>query len=193
MRGWLYKNDIMTSKQICSIFKIDDLRLLPEVILPIVLSNSKERDALYRQLIEMNAHDLSYDWFRSIYEEEFSERKEKKQDFTPNSVGILSSALTAMKDGSTYEPTAGNGSMIISDWWRKASSHLPFNFYPSRNPVECWELSDRSIPILLLNLSIRGIVGVVHHGDVLEQAEKATYRLINEKDDCLGFSKVFAL
>ena len=98
-----------------------------------------------------------------------------------------------MKDGATYEPTAGNGSMLIADWWRKAQAHVPFDFYPSKNPIECWELSDRSIPILLLNLSIRGIVGIVHHGDVLEQKEKATYQLVNEKDDCLGFSKVIAL
>ena len=27
----------------------------------------------------------------------------------------------------------------------------------------------------------------------LEQKEKATYQLVNEKDDCLGFSKVIAL
>ena len=101
--------------------------------------------------------------------------------------------ITGVKDGATYEPTAGNGSMLIADWWRKAQAHVPFDFYPSKNPIECWELSDRSIPILLLNLSIRGIVGIVHHGDVLEKKEKATYQLVNEKDDCLGFSKVIAL
>lgn len=182
----------MKKEELFRIFKVNDMRLLPEAIMPVVMSNSHERDEIYRELLYLNNYDLSYDWFQSIYEGEFSERKEKKQDFTPNALGILSSALTTMKDGSTYEPTAGNGSMIIADWWRKASAHLPFDFYPSKNPVECWELSDRSIPILLLNLSIRGIVGVVHHGDVLEQTEKATYRFINEKDDCLGFSKVFA-
>lgn len=166
------------------------MRLLPEAIIRILLSNNSDRDNIYRELLQLNDFDVSYDWFQSLYEDEFSERKEKKQDFTPNSLGILSSMLTDIKDGSTYEPTAGNGSMLIADWWRKASNHLPFDFYPSKNQIECWELSDRSLPILLLNLSIRGIVGVVHHGDVIERKEKARYILTNPNDDCLGFSKI---
>lgn len=183
----------MKKEDLFRIFNVNDMRLLPEAIMPVVTSNSPERDRIYRELLELNEYDVSRDWFQSIYEGEFSERKEKKQDFTPNSLGILSSTLTGVKDGATYEPTAGNGSMLIADWWRKAQEHIPFDFFPSKNPIECWELSGRSIPILLLNLSIRGIVGVVHHGDVLEQKDKATYQLINEKDDCLGFSKVIVL
>ena len=192
----MYCNDCelnMKKEDIFSIFNVDDIRLLPEAIMPVVISNSQERDDIYRELLELNNYDVSHDWFQSLYEGEFSERKEKKQDFTPNSLGTLSSMITGVKDGATYEPTAGNGSMLIADWWRKAQAHVPFDFYPSKNPIECWELSDRSIPILLLNLSIRGIVGIVHHGDVLEQKEKATYQLVNEKEDCLGFSKVIAL
>ena len=183
----------MDKTQLLALFKVDDLRLLPEALLSVVLSNNGERDDLYRHLLEMNGYDVSYDWFQSVYEGEMSERKEKKQDFTPHSIAVLSSTITGNKDGSAYEPTAGNGGMLIADWWRKAALHLPFDFYPSKNPVECWELSGRSIPILLLNLSIRGIVGIVHHGDVLEKKEEATYQLINEKDDCLGFSKVIRL
>ena len=159
--------------------------------MPIVLSNSPERDEIYCALLEINGYDVSYDWFQSIYEGEMSERKEKKQDFTPNSLGLLASMLSGRVDGSSYEPTAGNGSMIIADWWRKAQSHIPFDFFPSKNPIECWELSSRSIPILLLNLSIRGMVGTVYHGDVLEKRIIRRYSLVNEKDDCLGFSKVF--
>lgn len=183
----------MKKEDLFSIFEVTDMRLLPEAIMLVVMSNSPERDDIYRELLDLNNHDVSHDWFQSLYEGELSERKEKKQDFTPNSLGILSSMLIGIKDGATYEPTAGNGSMLIADWWRKAQAHVPFDFYPSKNPIECWELSDRSIPILLLNLSIRGIVGIVHHGDVLEQKEIATYQLVNEKDDCLGFSKVIAL
>ena len=83
--------------------------------------------------------------------------------------------------------------MIIADWWRKALAHVPFDFFPSENPVECWEISGRSLPFLLLNLSIRGIVGIVHHGDVLEGKESATYKLVNEKNDCLAFSKIYEI
>lgn len=149
---------------------------------------SPQRDSVYHQLLELFNYDVSYEWFAPLYESEFSERKEKKQDFTPATVSLLCSRIASGYDGTTYEPTAGNGSMIISDWWNKAANHMPFDFYPSRNRVECWELSDRSIPILLLNLSIRGIEGVVHHGDVLELEEIARYELVNPMDDCLGFS-----
>lgn len=183
----------MKKEDLLSLFKVEDIRLLPEAILPVVLSNGAGRDDIYRTLLEMNGHDVSQDWFQDIYEAEQSDRKDKKQDFTPASVSQLASALCGQKDGSTHEPTAGNGGMIIADWWRKASAHIPFDFYPSKNPVECWELSGRCLPILLLNLSIRGMVGIVHHGDVLEKKETATYRLVNEKDDCLAFSKIYKI
>ena len=56
--------------------------------------------------------------------------------------------------------------------------------------VTCWELSARSIPILLLNLTIRGIMGYVYHGDVLERNVKMKYILLNRKDDTLCFSEI---
>lgn len=178
----------MTEKELIRIFDAVDMLDLPEKMLPIVLSNSEQRNDIYRKLLYINNYDVSKDWFQDIFEQRMSERKDKKQDFTPSSVSVLASSITGTKDGSFYEPTAGNGSMIIADWWRKAQLHVPFDFFPSKNYIECWELSHRSIPFLLLNLSIRGIVGTVHHGDVLEKKEYATYILSNPKDDCLGFS-----
>lgn len=137
----------------------------------------------------MNDYDMSYDWFQGLYENELSERKQKKQDFTPNSLGILCSKLTSQA-GPIHEPTAGNGSMIIADWWQRCHNKIPWEHFPSQNMVTCWELSARSIPILLLNLSIRGIMGYVYHGDVLEKSIKMKYILLNRKDDTLGFSDI---
>ena len=56
--------------------------------------------------------------------------------------------------------------------------------------ISVWELSDRAIPLLLLNLSIRGIMGYVYHGDVLDVTVKARYILLNRSDDAIGFSDV---
>lgn len=56
--------------------------------------------------------------------------------------------------------------------------------------ITCWELSARSIPILLLNLSIRGMMGYVYHGDVLTKEVKQKYILLNRKDDTLAFSEI---
>lgn len=179
----------MKKEELFSLFGIEDLRDLPDAVMNLLLGDIKVRDEVYRELIRNNNMDMSYDWFQDIYESELSERRQKKQDFTPNSLGILCSEITG-QIGSIHEPTAGNGSMIIADWWQRCSKKMPWDHFPSQNMVTCWELSARSIPILLLNLSIRGIMGYVYHGDVLTNEVKQKYILLNRKDDTLAFSEI---
>ena len=179
----------MRKEMLFSLFGIEDLKDLPVAIMNLLDGDIDVRNEVYRELIRQNNGDMSYDWFQEIYETELSERKQKKQDFTPNSLGVLCSKLTS-QSGSIHEPTAGNGSMIIADWWERCRKKIPWEHFPSQNMVTCWELSARSIPILLLNLSIRGIMGYVFHGDVLEKSVKMKYILLNRKDDTLGFSDI---
>lgn len=171
------------------LFDIEDLRDFPEAVMNLLQGDIEKRDEVYKELIRINNNDMSYDWFQDIYEGELSERKQKKQDFTPNALGVICSKLTD-QTGSVHEPTAGNGSMIIADWWERCRKKMPWECFPSQNMVTCWELSARSIPILLLNLSIRGIMGYVYHGDVLEKDVKQKYILLNREDDALAFSEV---
>ena len=180
----------MTTNELLCCFGIQDIRTLPETIMEVLLGPQQARNDIYKELLKINNYDMSYDWFQQIYEEELSQRKEKKQDFTPNVIGELSAKLCGTDQRTTYEPTAGNGSMLIADWYAKLSKKYPWEFLPSKNQIECWELSDRSIPILLLNLSIRGIMGVIYHGDVLEQTIKQKYILLNRRDDALAFSEI---
>lgn len=180
----------MTKKDCMDLFQLDDILDLPDAVMNTINLPLNERNVIYRKLLRLNEYNLSRDWFQDIYEAELSQRKQNKQDFTPNMVGVLASLLTSTPKGVTHEPTAGNGSMIIADWWNRCSKVLPFEFFPSENMYVAWELSARSIPILLLNLSIRGIMGVVYHGDVLEQKVLNKYILLNEKDDALGFSEI---
>jgi hypothetical protein len=180
----------MTKQQLFDLFNIADLLDLPSAVMTLLEGDPEKRDKVYRQLIVLNNLDLSQDFFQELYESELSQRKQKKQDFTPNSVGTLASLLTGLPKGIIHEPTAGNGSMIIADWWNRCLLHFPWTYKPSENIVSCWELSDRSIPLLLLNLSIRGIMGEVMHGDVLERTVKARYLLINEHDNPLAFSTI---
>ena len=179
----------MTTSELYTIFHIEDLKDLPQAVMLLLEENREKRDAVYRQLIAMNSYDLSYDWFQPLYEAELSERRQKKQDFTPRELGTLCSELTG-QHGSLHEPTAGNGGMIIADWWQRCRKHLPWEHFPSQHMVTCWELSSRALPLLLLNLSIRGIMGYVYHGDVLEGAVKQKYILLNRTDDTLAFSDV---
>lgn len=180
----------MTKQQVFEIFKIEDLNDLPDAIMKVLEGDRITAIAVYDELLAANNYDLSKDWFQEVYEEALSERGQKKQDFTPHSVSNLASLITGNKKGAIHEPTAGNGSMIIADWWNRCKSTLPWYHKPSENLVNCWELSNRSIPILLLNLSIRGIMGYVYHGDVLEQKVKAKYILLNRNDDTLSFSDI---
>lgn len=180
----------MTRNEALSTFKINDLLNLPTRIREILFGERAYRDELYRDLIRMHGGDMTFDWFQQVYEDELSERKNKGQDFTPKEVSELECKLVGGNGGIIHEPTAGTGGLIIQYWWGIAKKSVPWDFKPSSCIFSCWELSDRSIPILLLNLSIRGIMGEVFHGDVLENKAVDRYVLINEKDDPMAFSDI---
>ncbi len=179
----------MKKEELFNLFGIEDLKDLPSAVMNLLDGDIDARNEVYKELIRKNNGDMSHDWFQEIYETELSERKQKKQDFTPNILGVLCSNITS-QSGSIHEPTAGNGSMIISDWWERCRKKIPWEHFPSQNMITCWELSARSIPILLLNLSIRGMMGYVYHGDVLTKEVKQKYILLNRKDDTLAFSEI---
>lgn len=178
-------------KELLSLFGIADVMDLPSAVGGLLFADKGKRNAVYHRLMELHDHDMSYDWFQKLYEREFAQRKNQKQDFTPPEVtSIVSKIALGEEPGSVHEPTAGTGGLVISAWWERCRRGLPWEFFPSRNMVTCWELSDRAIPLLLLNLSIRGIMGYVYHGDVLEGKVTQKYILLNKTDDCLGFSDV---
>lgn len=178
-------------KGILEAFQTDDFRLLPEKVMTVILGGVEERNRIYMNLIEMNHGDLSFDWFQRLHEEEYSQRKELKQDFTPPQVCALVAKIAGC--GTTHEPTAGSCGLLIAKWWNEMQRILPWDYKPSLHMVDCWELSDRSIPFLLLNLSIRGMMGYVTHGDVLTQQVKHRYALLNRKDDPMAFSEIIEI
>lgn len=179
----------MNKRECLDFFRIQDLIELPKAIWSLLELPLEHRNDRFKDLLRLNNYQLCKDWFQPIFEEELSERKQKKQDFTPYELSVLCSLLTS-RTGRMHEPTAGNGSMVIADWRNRLSKCTPWEYHPSENMVTVWELSDRSLPILLLNLSIRGIMGYVYHGDVLEQTVKQKYILLNRGDDALGFSEI---
>lgn len=172
-----------------ALFGIEDINDLPNAIMAILEGDTDKRNEIYKELLRLWNYDLSVEHFAPLFEASLSERKEKKQDFTPQQISELCAMLTA-KEGIIHEPTAGNGSMVISYWWNMAKKVPPHLFKPSDCIISAWELSNRSLPILLLNLSIRGIMGEVFHGDVLEKKYKKRYVLLNEDNDPIGFSKI---
>lgn len=180
----------MNKDDCCRIFNVEDIIDLPQAAMNIVMGDRERRDAVYRELLSVNRYDMSFDWFRQLYEEEFAQRKKQKQDFTPVEVSEIVAKIALPTVGTIHEPTAGTGGLIISAWWEQCRRAIPWDYYPSQHMISVWELSDRAIPLLLLNLSIRGIMGYVYHSDVLEGTVKARYILLNRSDDALGFSDV---
>lgn len=180
----------MTNEQCCEIFAIRDIQNLPNAALEVVLGDKKRRHDVYRQLLEVNGYDMGLDWFQRIYEAEMSEGKRKGQHFTPPEIYRLVSELTSNEARSVHEPTAGTGGLIIGDWWRKCSAVNPWRWKPREHLYVAWELSDRALPLLLINLSIRGIHALVYHGDTLEKTIFAKYGIFNTTNDPLAFSEV---
>lgn len=170
------------------ILGITDVMNLPAAVMSLLNGDTSIRDDKYRQLINAADGHMDKDWFQEIYEAELSQRHQNKQDFTPSSVSQLLNGIVGEQATCYHEPTAGNGSLLISAWWDKARKLFPWEWRSDMFRVDCWELSDRSVPLLLLNLSVRGIIGTVHHGDVLEQTEKARYELTCK--DGLSFSNI---
>lgn len=181
--------------EINKILGIRDSYKAPDRIYDILTSNIDERNAVFKQFLELFKNDVSYDWFHEYFQEEHAQRKKLGQDFTPNSVSdlLVKMTTTVNKHGSTYEPTAGTGGILIRKWQHDRMQTNPFDYRPSDYMYNAEELSDRAIPYLLFNLIIRGMNAVVIQCDVLTRDCYGIFFVQNDKDDFLGFSSLNVL
>lgn len=160
-----------------------------------ILYNREEREAIFKEMLGWFEYDVDFDWFHQYFQEEHADRKGKKQDFTPNSVGTLMAELMAIeKDGGNYyEVAAGTGGLMIRHWDTTRRKVSPFSY-------DCWdyfhtveELSDRTIPFLLFNMMLRGMNGIVIHGDSISRNAKGVFFIQNFTGDHLQFSDLNVL
>lgn len=129
-----------------------------------LLNNPKDKANLFDSFLNEDS-DLSYDWFTKYFQDVYSDRKDKKQDFTPKELTELASKILG-DTCSNIDLCAGTGGLTIRRWIDNKNSH----FYME-------ELSDAAIPFLLFNCSIRNMNAVIRHGDTLHQEFKTTYVL----------------
>lgn len=182
-------------KKINELLKIDDSYKAPEKIMSI-LKNNGEAYELFLNFLEVYKWDLSYDWFRDYFQDEHSDRKVKKQDFTPDCVSNLIARLTQSDvciGGVVLDAACGTGSIVIKHWYEHTRKSIPWEYNPLSVIYRCEELSDRAVPFLLFNLLIRGINAVVVHGDVLSREAKAAYCCYNQNNEPTGFSALYEL
>lgn len=138
-----------------------------------ILKGKTQREQLFDDFM-VQEKDLSFDWFTEYFQKEQSDRKNMKQDYTPNAVTEILNRLLGSTD-SNVDLCAGTGGLTIKRW----NDNKDATFY-------CEEYSDRAIPFLLFNLAIRNMDAIVCHGDSLTHEFKAIYKL----NDSLKYSDI---
>lgn len=182
---------MLTTNKINEILGINETYKASDMLLGIMM-NKEERERVFKLFLE-EEWNLSYDWFHAYFQEEQADRKVKKQDFTPQSISKLLTALTGSNvndGGMRLDVASGTGGLTIDRWYQDRMNHSPLDYMPSMYFYQCEELSDRALPFLLFNLSIRGMNATVVHGDTLTREINQVYFIQNDNDDYLQFSNI---
>ncbi|MHC5215644.1 N-6 DNA methylase [Enterococcus sp. LJL128] len=177
----------LTTEIINQLLQIDDSYKAPAALMKF-LFDKEQREELFRQFLAIE-NRLDYEWFQSYFENEHADRKNKKQDFTPDSISQLLSKLTGNKS-SSLDIAAGTGGLTIQKWEQDRMNETIATYKPSMFLYQCEELSDRAIPFLLFNLMIRGMNALVVHGDSISREVKQVYFVQNDNDDFMYFSSL---
>ena len=150
----------LTNKTL-EIFEVKSEDALADKIFNAVKNNVTTKFCEFRDLVG----DLSNDWLQMIYQYYLADRKEKKQDYTPKSIGIFLAKLVGDSDKIT-DLCAGSGALTIQKW--NENHEQSFELYESDKNV---------IPFLLFNMVVRNVECVVYHSDVLKQEIYHVYRI----------------
>lgn len=180
----------MKEQEVNRILGISESYKAPDAMMEKLL-DEQEREQMFRDFLEVET-DVSKDWFIEYFQQEQADRKSFSQDFTPDSVSRL---LTAIAGHSNHylECGAGSGSLLVRAWDRHRRSVSVFDYDPRAYWYHAEELSERALPFLIFNMSIRGMNGVVMHGDSLVRKFKNVYFIRNDSPDFLAFSEVIIM
>lgn len=181
---------MLTLEKINELIGITESYQAPQKLLDLMLDDEK-RPKLFDAFLEHETR-MHFEWFHDYFQDEHADRKVKKQDFTPEGVSTLLAKIVG--GGDVYhEPAAGTGSILIKTWWEQRMNESPLTYDPRTKWYHAEELSDRSIPFLIFNMAIRGMNGVILHGDSLNRTFKDVYFIRNDTSDYLRYSEVFRM
>lgn len=180
--------DVLT--KINNLLGIKESYKAPDRLMEILYMDKTERDKYFMDFLNAFDKDVTYDWFHDYFQDEHADRKNQKQDFTPQSVSSLLSQMVGTEGSTYYEPTAGTGGILIERWNQDRMKHSPFDYEPRDYYYTAEELSDRAIPFLLFNMLIRGMNGNVVQCDVLTRESTGAFFIQNDANDFMGFSSL---
>lgn len=182
---------MLSTEQINMLLGVDDPYKAPAKLME-TLFDRKKREEMFDAFL-LHEYRIDYDWFHIYYQEEQAQRKQNKQDFTPDGVSKLISKIAASEAGSVLDSAAGTGGITIQKWNEDRLNALnarPFHYQPADYFYFCEELSDRAVPFLIFNLAIRGANAIVIHGDLLSRTAKQVYFVQNDENDFLKYSSI---
>ena len=145
------------------------------------------REEFYRKILAVH-HDMSVDFFRDYFMTH-SAVSSKGQHYTPDALGKLTALLVGGSGGADLTG-AGTGTLIIQKWQNDRINSNFWNYSPRNYWYQAAELSDEAISFLIHAFAIRGMNGVIIHGDALKMEVKQVYFIQNSADNPLGFSEV---
>ena len=180
--------DILT--KINNLLGIKESYKAPDRLMEILYMDKPERDKYFMDFLNAFDKDVTYDWFHDYFQDEHADRKNQKQDFTPQSVSRLLSEIVGPEGNTYYEPAAGTGGILIERWNQDRMKHSPFDYEPRDHYYTAEELSDRAIPFLLFNMLIRGMNGNVVQCDVLTREATGAFFIQNDANDFMSFSSL---
>ena len=143
----------MNADQINKIIGIRESFKLPEKMMAI-LSDEDQKNRMFDRFMAIG-ESLDHDWFTEYFEEEHSNKSKMAQDFTPQSVTKMIGDMAGSFD-SCSDVAAGTGGITIGLWQKNKDARY-----------NCYELSERAVPLLIFNLAIRNINASVTRIDIL--------------------------
>lgn len=143
-------------KSLLEIFGVKESYKLPDKILEYLLSNQAAAKI-------QEVKDEGYTEIRDIFQEEQGDRKNLKQDFTPDCICQIVAKI--MKDGDNIDMCSGTGA--LSKWANKTRG-IKINEY---------EYSERTIPFALLDACVNGMTGMISRADCLRSQIFESYVL----------------
>ena len=124
------------------------------------MNNKEAREQYFHKIVNAGL-DLKTDFIRDMYQEEAAQRKQLKQDYTPDCLCNLF-YQTATEPHEILDECAGTGSLAI-----EYINH-------GVDEITCIEKSKTVFPLLLMNMAIRNVSGYVVRGDIVEGDRKST-------------------
>lgn len=137
-------------------FQVKESYRLPDKIMATLLSNDAEK--IIKDIKKIISCDI-----RDVFQNEQGDRKNLKQDFTPDCVCDIVSKLII--DGTCIDMCSGTGALSKSVYKK------------TKRQINEYEFSERTIPFALLDACINGMEGTINKSDCLRDNVSETYFL----------------